>query len=300
MKRSKLSISCSISDNDYRLVVIQNHRELLYREKNSFNNNTSTEMAQILGERIDALNLIAEPCQLVLQPDQYQLILMDALQMPTEDMIKAFRWRLKGLTNYDLKDIAIDIFFLPVNPNTAIQKVCVAITPLSILQQQRLLLQSAYLDPISITIADMTLKNCLPLLVQKPKVDPNDGPFIIISNANNGKTLDKLHLSYQGLLYLIRELASPSQEEEPIDISNILAEIQRSVDYCVNTLQLPEPKYIIFTPWELLSKELVREIKKNLQLPVINLDINRYLTIPSPLSVKDQHDVFYNIMGALQ
>lgn len=300
LKREKVSISCSISDNDYRLVVIKNHQELLFSEKSSVNKNTPAEIAKVLGERIDALNLVAEPCQLVLQPDQYQLILMDALQMSTEDMIKAFRWRLKGLTNYDLKDIAIDVFSIPPPPNTAIQKVFVAITPLSILQQKKELLQSAYLEPTSITIADMTLKNCLPLVFQKPQADPNDGPFIIISNANSGKTLDKLHLSYQGLFYLIRELAPPDQEEEVINIANVLTEIERSVDHCTNTLQLPEPKYIIFTPWEQLSTELVNAIKQTLKLPVLNIDINSYLTIPSPLSVKDQHDVFYNIMGALQ
>ena len=165
-----VKLSCSIDEEAYRFVVMGQNNELIFSEKNALTHKSLKEMTLVLGERVDELNLIAAPCQLILLPGQYQLILMDALQMSDEDMIKAFRWRLKGLTDYDLKDLAIDLFSLPTVSSVVPKKVFVALTPLSVLNKYRQLLQSAYLEPTSITIADMALRNCLKLLAQKSDV----------------------------------------------------------------------------------------------------------------------------------
>lgn len=295
LTQSDFTISCSLSDTDYTIAVLEKE-QLIFSQHKIFTPQTLSQMPLSLGKEIERLELIGAACQLLLMPGQYQLITMDALNVPDAEMAKALRWKLKGLTHYPLDDLAIDVFPMP-NPGMQ-KKVFVALTPLSTLKKWQTLLESAYLELQSASIADMTLKNIFHSKINAIANMDESAPVIILSQLGQHPVY-KLNLIYQGLFYLIRELPPNSNPEALIDFANIIAEVERSIDYCVNTLTLPSPKCLVFTPGFQEHVDL-SGLKEVLKMDCMVIDINEYIHATPPMNFTAQQAVFYNILGALQ
>ncbi len=293
-----LSIASTVTDRGYSLAVVENNKQVLFSQ-NSVNTANPTENMRHLAKDIERLDLIAHNCSLVLLPGQYQLIVMDALNIPEAEMIKALRWNLKGLSDYDLEDVAIDTCPVPMSASDAQKKMFVAITPLTKLNETRTLFETAFLNINHVTIAEMALKNLLSLIYSKQALSA-ETPLILLSTCN---TMRKLHIFYQNMFYLIRELPPNKVDavatEEPAELNNIFFEIERSIDFFVNQLNLPDPKYLFFTPGFYRSLNFIQAMGTKLSLTVEMIDLNHYLDIQPALSIEKQHEVFYSIIGAL-
>ena len=288
-----LLIACSLCDHGYSIAGVRSNTQVLFSQSRLFNEDSRHLMMTTLAEDVDRFNLIAHKCRLILIPGQYQLLLIDAPNVPAADMTKALRWSLKGLSDYDLDDVAIDAFLLPILKADDQKKALVAITPLSVLNNKRALLESVFLDVTTISIAEMALKNLLPLMqIEK------EAPFIIISLCGS---IRKLHIVYNDTFYLIRELTQDlhPNADEPVEMAGILLEIERSIDYCINKLKLPEPKQLFFTPGFYNATSFFQTLEQKLGLTVSMIDLNQYLKIEPALSLEEQHLVFYSITGAI-
>lgn len=292
-----LSIACSLSENSYSIAVVEQNKQVIFSQHKVLNDSLDGVVIKSLAEDVERLNLIAHDCRLVLLPGQYQIILMDAPNVPEADMSKALRWHLKGFSDYDLDDVLIDTCLVPTYKANDKQKIFAAITPLSILNQKRAIFESAFLNVTAVTIAEMALKNALSLMRLNHQVS-DDAPIIVISLCNN---IRKLHIIYQDIFYLIRNLNHGQTEgaDDPVELTNIHFEIERSINYCVNELNIPEPKQIFFTPGFYHLIDYLKPIGEKLALTVELIDLNHYLDIVSPLSLEQQYEVFYSITGAL-
>lgn len=293
-----LSIACTLSETGYSLAVTTQKKHVLFSQSRTFDDNTLASMAITLTNDVDRFNLTAQDCQLILLPGQYQLILMDALEVPEADMAKALRWSLKGLSDYDLDDVAIDAFMLPSTNGDSQKKTMVAITPQSILNKQCATLESAFLNVTTVSIAEMALKNLVTLMF--PSTPEEDTPPLLVISLY-GK-IRKLHIFYNNMLYLVRALSPVGNpiDNEPAEMTNIILELERSIDYCVNKLNLTEPKQILFTPGFYQSVAFFKVIEETLTLTASIIDLNQYLEIEPALSLEDQHEVFYSITGAIR
>lgn len=293
-----LSIACCLGTKHYSLAVLTQNNHVLHSLSRKFDDNSLPLMTQTLANDVDRLNLLAHDCQLILFPGQYQLILMDALQIPEADMAKALRWSLKGLSDYELDDVAIDAFMLPTVTDELQKKTMVAITPLSALNKMRAIFESACLEVTVASIAEMALKNLLELMFPVT-TDGDTPPLLVISLCG---TIRKLHIVYHNTFYLVRELtpSTPVSSDEPAEMANIILELERSIDYCVNKLRLPEPAQILFTPGFHQSVAYFKIIEEKLTINTGIIDLNHYLTIEPKLSLEEQHDVFYSITGAIR
>ncbi len=286
-------VACCLGDNNYSIVAVQDNKKLLFSIWREFEDKPEL-MAKSFIDDIERLKLIGARCRVVLAPGQYQLLLMDALDVPEDDMAKALRWRLKGLVEYPLNDVAVDAFVVP--PHGVVgqrKKVFVAVTLLSVLKKKLDMMESAYLEVDSVGIGELALRNLLELV-------PNQQaePVIAISLE---KGLCQLQILYRNQLYLVRELAIDQKliaENDP-QSHDILLEIQRSVDYCLSELKLPEPKQIIFTPSFYHAENLMQFLRDELSKEVILLNLADYLEMDPPLTLKEQQDCFYSIGGAL-
>lgn len=293
-----LSMACCLNDASYSLAVLTNNKHILFSQTRTFNESTLPLMAQTLADDIDRFKLIAHDCQLILLPGQYQLILMDAPDVPEADMPKALRWNLKGLSDYDLDDVAMDVFMLPTSKDDPQKKVMVAITPLSILNKKRAVLESAFLNVTAVSIAEMALKNLLTLMFPKTH-DADTSPLLVISLCN---AIRKLHIVHNNTFYLIRELTPDMNPaaDEPAEMTNMILELERSIDYCINKLNLPEPKQIFFTPGFHQAVSFFKTIEETLALTASIIDLSHYLDMNPVLSLEEQHHVFYSITGAIR
>ena len=294
---AELTIGCCLMDNGYSIAVISDNRQLIFSESRVFNENILHTMPQALAEDVERMQIIAKDAAVVLTPSQYQLLLMDAMNVPEAEMAKALRWNLKGLSEYDLDDVAIDMCAVPSEENGP-HKIFVALTSRTKLDEKIALLQSAFLNVTTVTIAEMALRNLLPLVrVKQPELEHS--PVIVISLWDKVR---KLHIFYEDLFYLIRELTpatNNSDAKETIEMTNLTFEIERSIDYCINQLNLPEPKHLFFTPSFYFATKSLKSIGKMLNMHVELIDLNQYLEIEPALPLKKQQDVFFSIISAL-
>ena len=71
------------------------------------------DKAQVLSKKIAEFDLEGIKCNWVLQPANYSLLLIEAPNVPDEEMREAVRWKIKDLISVPVESVVIDVFHLP-------------------------------------------------------------------------------------------------------------------------------------------------------------------------------------------
>jgi MSHA biogenesis protein MshI len=292
-KKSAQTAVC-LTDTSYSIISMSSDNKLLFEVSRSFSPKSTTTIAESLIADARQFNLIGQSCKLVLPPSQYQLLMMDALDVPEKDMAKALKWRLKGLMDYPLNDIVVDAFLVPPHGVAQQQKKAfVAVTLFSKLREKIAWFESAYIDVSEVSIAELAIKKICALMSFK-----HQSPIILINlEGKNGQLL----VFFNDNLYLVRPLQLPANLS--IDDSEYhqrtLLEIQRSIDYCLLTLKLPEPQAIVLSPGFEVAKSLVTYLQQEQSKPLQLLDLNTLFSITPVMSAQEQQNMLYSVGGAL-
>lgn len=290
---STSSLACFLSDSGYSLVGLSDAKTVRFCQNNFFSEPSPQLMASSLATHVQRYDLYGAPCYMILSPSLYQLHLMDTPQVPEDEIAKALRWQLKGLIDYPLNDVAVDAFLVPPHGvGMRRKKVFAAITLQSALLNKIAFIEQSLLKVAGVSIAEMSLNK---LLSHVHLI--NDNPYVVVSFDEH---LCQLHLFCEHNLYLSRTLVinetiiypnSPARND-------ILLEIQRSIDYCLTELKLPEPKHIVFTPNFYRATDLFEFLNEALQKKVILMDMNAIFPNFS-ISPEDMATAFYAFGGAL-
>jgi len=238
-KTSDLVLACCVGDDSYSLALVKNNKKVVFSQRHVFSDVNVSEMSKVLASEVERLKLITHDCRLILLPNQYQLISTDALDVPDAEMAQALRWGLKGLSDYDLDDVALDVFPMPKHPPSDVNKVVVAITPLSTLNERRALLRSSFLEVKQVGIASLMLKKLL-LLMQSTENIGQDEPVIIVSLFDSKYVV---HLLYEGLFHLIRVLELGPSVTSAVLVDTALdvnSEASSGADFDLSTRTKPE------------------------------------------------------------
>ncbi|AUH71956.1 hypothetical protein [Legionella sainthelensi] len=291
--KSPQPLSCLLSDSGYSLVGLADNQSILFCEEHHFTEPSPVLLAKCLEQDINKHHLVGRSCQVILSPDLYQLLLVDMPEIPENELSKALRWQLKGLVDYPLNDIVVDAFAVP--PHGAggkRKKAFVAVTLQSALLHKVSLMESCLLNITAVSISELALSKLLSL-----QPISTETPIIVISSNDENC---QHHLYYMGDLYLFRTLPLNKTITQPHSSANqdILLEIQRTIDYCLMELKLPEPKQIFFTPSFYKATALFTYLQAELNKEVRLLDINSFFT-SKPIDPEIMEKVFYAIGGAL-
>jgi MSHA biogenesis protein MshI len=289
---SAQSLACYLSDSGYSLISLTDKKSIRLYEQSHFSEPSQLLIANSLVAAVEKHELYGVPCQIILAPSLYQLHLMDVPQVPEEEIAKALRWQLKGLIDYPLNDIAVDAFLVPPHGvGTRRKKVFAAITLQSALLNKISFLEQCLLNVAAVSIAEMALSKLISLLHLS-----SDAPCLVISFDEE---VCQLHLYYEDNLYLYRTLFINRSITQPNASANqdMLLEIQRSIDYCLTELKLPEPKRIVFTPSLYKATDLITFLKEALDKDVTVMDIHSFLP-NSSMMPEDMAIAFYALGGA--
>lgn len=288
---SQASMACFLAEQSYSLSALKNNKEVIFSLTREFSQEEPSLFSTTLAKDVKNLNAIGASCRLILSHQLYQLILMDTLDIPEHEKRKAFRWRLDGLVDYPLNDVAVDAFLLPsqgVNKN----KAYVAATRLSSLTASLEIFKAAYLKISQVTLSELALKNLFALIF------PTEACPIIVVNLNN-KGYQILGI-YQNQLCMVRELASVSLfQDNVLDTDTMILEIQRSMDYLISEVRIPQPKELVFTPGFPFTDELLTAFELGLEKNITLLDLNNYFEMPTHLDLSEQKNALYSICGAI-
>jgi MSHA biogenesis protein MshI len=187
-------------------------------------------------ETVDELSRAAKrlshrqyPAVSVLPSASYQLLLVEAPDVPGDELRAAVRWRIKDLIDFHIDDAVIDVFRMPAQLRGGPNQVLYAVVARAeVVRQQVAALEEAGLKLEVIDVLELCLRNVASLLEE-------DGRGLALLHLGDASGV--LLLIRQGVLYLTRRIETGAQALRAADgmrsslVSGLALETRRSLDY---------------------------------------------------------------------
>jgi MSHA biogenesis protein MshI len=178
---------------------------------------------------VSRLNDRRAPAISVLDPAGYRLLLVEAPDVPADELRAAVRWRVKDLIDFHIDDAVIDVFEMPRHARGGSHRMMYAVTAKTELVQREIeRLEGAGLKLDVVDIPELSLRNVAKLL----ESDERGAAFLYL-----GERRSTLLLVRQGVLYLARHVETgvatlaEAGELRPDLVAGLALEIRRSLDY---------------------------------------------------------------------
>lgn len=165
------------------------------------------------------------PCSTLLDSSDYQLLMVEAPEVPVSELKAAIRWRIRDLIDFHIDDAVLDVFDTPPSGARAVQEHLYTVVTRSTLVKEKVdMLQNAGAPLEIIDIPELALRNIAAQLEQDAV-----GQATLYFEANRGLVT----LTRDATLYLARSLdIGYRQLRETPELADRLAlELQRSMDY---------------------------------------------------------------------
>ncbi len=211
-----------LSEKEIALAIVR-HRanaqierlEIIPREKNR-------SLESQLAAAVKHFTLEDMPCYWILQPEEYQLFLFDALPVPAAEFQAAIRWKVASLLNFPIDEAIIDSFPVPQQKTHAPHDMIItAVTRLPILLPTIESIRASGMIPAFIGIQELALRNITALYETDEK-----GTALFWMREKDSEIL----LTCQKKLYFQR-IVNLSALQCQADVDRVALEIQRSLDY---------------------------------------------------------------------
>lgn len=213
----------------------------------------------------------------MLSPREYQMLLVDAPNVPMEEMKTAIRWRIKDALSYHVDDATVDVLRIPSATGGAErpQSLYAVAVPNDIIQKRIALFEKARIDLKVIDIPEMAQRNMAALFEQ-----PGQALALLAFSEHGGL----LTFTCGGELYLARhievtldQLQNPNENLRQQNVERLQLEVGRSMDYFSRQFSyVLLQRLLVFAPE---SAGLIEALTPNLDVPVEPLDISQALDI---------------------
>ncbi|HEV2610409.1 MAG TPA: agglutinin biogenesis protein MshI, partial [Noviherbaspirillum sp.] len=239
-------------------------------------------------------------CTTLLALGEYQLLSLDAPNVPPDELKTAVRWRLKDMLDYHVDDATVDVLNVPVDKNAPVRtRLMFAVAARNQLIERR---QAAFaeskvkLDVID--IPEMAQRNVAAFL------EPEGRGVAMLSFDTDGGLLT---ISYAGELYLSRridvtlhQLAESDPEQKTSYHERIALELQRSLDHFDRQYHFITVAKLVLSPIGDAAGELQQHLASNLYLPVETLNLASVLNLSkvSALLTPEAQQRYFMTLGA--
>ncbi len=167
----------------------------------------------------------------LLNAGEYQLLVVEAPNVPENELRSAVRWRVKDQIDFPVEAATLDILSVPLDRNnpTRTTSLYVAVARNTLIAERQFLLEDAKFPLSVIDIPELAQRN-LAVLIEEP-----DRGFALLSFDATGGLLT---FTCNGELYLARRLdialpqillQSPEQREYAFE--RIALDVQRTIDH---------------------------------------------------------------------
>lgn len=233
-------------------------------------------------------------CTTLLEPAQYQVLLVEAPAVQRDELKAALRWRIKDMLDYPVDEATVDMLDLPLPENAGQhdRKMYAIAARNDTLREAAERFHKAGIALSVIDIPDTAQRNVAALFEAEQK-----GVAVLTFGEGGGL----ITVTFGGELYLSRRVDitaqdivdAVAQDREPINVElvirddegrgrvfdRVLVEMQRSLDAC-------ERAYSFFSPGRVLLGPLpedsgLREhLAASLYIPVETMDATKVLRLP--------------------
>ncbi|OON63272.1 agglutinin biogenesis protein MshI [Massilia sp. KIM] len=226
-------------------------------------------------------------CATLLASGDYQLINVEAPNVPKEEMKTAVRWRLKDILDFPVDQATIDVLDIPVDGAAAgrVQQSIFAVAARnSVIAPRQKLFLDAKIELSVIDIPEMAQRNLSAML------EPEGRGVAMLSFSEEGGLLT---VSYKGELYLSRrfdvslaQLLETDHERKHASFDRITLELQRSLDHFERQYSFISVAKLVLGPSEISGLE--EYLSSNLYTPVETLDLASLLDFSRTPELSDK------------
>jgi MSHA biogenesis protein MshI len=230
----------------------------------------------------------------VLDPAGYRLLLVEAPDVPADELRAAVRWRVKDLIDFHVDDAVIDVFEMPPHARGGRQRMMYAVTAKAeVVKREIERIEAAGLNLDVVDIPELSLRNIATLL------DSGRGAaFLYLSERRS-----TLLLVRQGVLYLARyietgvaTLAEAGELRADL-VAGLALEARRSLDYFESHYEQTSIQRLHVSGLEAEDREA---IARELALAVEEVDLKTLLDTDEALSPELQRLCMPAIGAALR
>ena len=237
------------------------------------------------------------PVSTVLSPDDYQLALVEAPEVPPAELRAAMRWRLKDSIDFRIEDAVIDVFDVPDQNRGGHGRMMYAVAARrsAVNTHTQALAGTPGFDAID--VPELCLRNLAALL---PMVSAG------VALLHLGVASASIVLVRGKTFYLARhvDLSAGSdkagQGQERINAASVVLELQRSLDYYERHFDQPPITRIAVSPAGARADELARELGRETGFEVGTLDLNTLMSCAAPVEASTQASCLLAVGAALR
>jgi MSHA biogenesis protein MshI len=236
-------------------------------------------------------------CVALLRPSEYQLLMVDAPNVPREELKAAIRWRVKDFLEYHIDDAVMDVLDIPVDkdaPGNNHYMYAVAAKN-AVVQGQVAQFERADIALQVIDIPETAQRNIAGLYET-----PNRGIGMLSFDQTGGI----FTLSFEGELYLARrldltwsQLAEAREDRRKLYFERIGIELQRSLDHFERQYQNITLSELVLGPVP-DDIGLVAFLSAQLYLPLRQINLADALDFSGDSMGVDQQWQMLRVLGA--
>lgn len=211
----------------------------------------------------------------LLAPGEYQLLQMDAPNVPEDELKAAVRWSIKDMLSYHVDDATLDVLRIPSNQGAGDRKKTMYVVAAAndLIKRRSELFERAHIKLRVIDIPEMAQRNIAALYEQEGRA------LALLAFDESGCLLT---FTSGGELYLARRIeisagqlqdANETLRQQYFD--RLELELQRSIDHFDRQYShLPLHRLLVSAPE---NSGLVSRLSSNLDLPVERLDLSEVM-----------------------
>jgi MSHA biogenesis protein MshI len=272
-------------------------------ERVAFYPNDILPAAESLEKLAKELQLAHFQCSTLLGAGEYQLLSVEAPNVPPEELKTAIRWRIKDLLDFHVDDATIDVLDVPMDKNSPSRNHAMYAVAArnQLIQQRQTLFADAKIPLCVIDIPEMAQRNVSALLAPEGR-----GLAMLSFDAQGGL----LTVTFGGELYLSRRIDVPlsqltqtSGDQQNGPFERITLELQRSLDHFDRQYHSIPVAKLVLAPLPASASELQSWLASNLYVPVETFTLDSVLDVSRVAELKDpqaQQRYFMTIGAALR
>ena len=256
------------------------------------------------------LDLAGHHCTTVLRPGDYQLLVLDAPNVPREELRAAIRWRLKDMIDYHVDDATVDVLDIPVDKAATGRARSMFATAArnDIIQACVEKFHGADVPLSVIEIPETAQRNLAALYEDKGR-----GVAMLYLGEESGL----LTITYSGELYLSRRLDIPLAaltRDPAVDqggelrlgdalpqrdecLQRVLLELQRTLDHLERQFPWVIVTKLLLAP-EPTETGLAEFLRSNLDIAVIPVDLKDKISFADMNVEPGQQWQMFHLIGA--